>query len=136
MDMLKVPADKYRKALRQMSLTLYCLPFNALSVLAADATKVELQAPAPNPFWSTFFTGLNYLSCIAMVTALVFGGIWLVRNLSSLDDSAEEIEPATAAFESKPDAVATATSKEPAEKPENSESKDIAERKETSESSS
>lgn len=123
MDMRKVPADKYRKALRQMSLSLYCLPFTALSVLAADANKVELQAPAPNPFWSTLFTGLNYLSCIAMVTALVFGGIWLVRNLSSLDDSAEEIEPATVASERS------------AEKPENSESKDKVESKETSDSS-
>lgn len=133
MDMRKVLADKYRKALRQMSLTLYCLPFTALSVLAADANKVELQAPAPNPFWSTLFTGLNYLSCIAMVTALVFGGIWLVRNLSSLDDSAEEVEPATVASESKPEAAPSATGNE---KPENSESKDKVESKETSETSS
>lgn len=126
MDMLKVPADNYRKALRQLSLALYSLPLTVMTAFAADANKVELTAPAPNPFWSSLFTGLNYLSCIAMVTALVFGGIWLVRNLSSLDESADEVEPAVVAEESKPAAAdnqASSDNKETIESKEKTESR-------------
>lgn len=124
--MLKVPADNYRKALRQLSLTLYCLPLTVVTAFSADANKVELTAPAPNPFWSSLFTGLNYLSCIAMVTALVFGTIWLIRNLSSLDESGEEIEPAVVAEETKPAAAdnqAASDIKETNESKEKTESK-------------
>ena len=62
----------------------------------ADPAMIKRIVPAkvnpPDPFWVGFFNILNYASGIAVVTFIVLGIIWFIKNRNILDDADEEIE--------------------------------------------
>lgn len=62
----------------------------------ADPAMIKRIVPAkvnpPDPFWVGFFNILNYASGIAVVTFIVLGIIWFIKNRNILDDVDEEME--------------------------------------------